>query len=138
MVRPVLTQRIAALYFGGHALVDLAWWLGVKNVAQFRGWFELDPGRPEVLDAFLMPDLVILGALSAIAAVALARNWRVAAILAGVVTGGSAYATLYLAGWVTLGGHGWMGVAAMSVETAVMAVFVVVVTGRGRVAVDTV
>ena len=123
---------LAALYFGGHAVVDLAWWLAVKNIGWFRGWFELDPARPEVLDAFLVPDLVILAAASAVAAVALWREWRSAVVLAAVVTGGSAYATLYLAGWVILGGHGWMGVAAMSVETALMVVFVWASSTRTR------
>lgn len=46
-------------------------------------------------------------------------------MIAALVTGGSAYATLYLAGWVIRGGHGWFGVTAMSIETAIMAVLLV-------------
>jgi hypothetical protein len=115
---------LAAAYFGGHAVLDLMWWLTVSNVARIRGWFELDATNRRVLDSFLLGDLLLLGVVSFAAAVALLREWRAATALAGVVTGASAYATLYLAGWVLRGGHGWMGVAAMTIETALMAVFI--------------
>ena len=131
-------RRLAALYFGGHAILDLVWWVAVHNVAWFRGWFELDPARHRVLDAFLFPDTVLLFAVSGLAAVALLRQWRSAAVLAALTTGGSAYVTLYLAHWVLQGGHGWMGVAAMSIETGIMAVFVALVTARSPAPADTV
>jgi hypothetical protein len=78
-----------------------------------------------VLNAFLLPDSIILFALSALAAVALLRGWRSALMLVAAVTGGSAYATLYIAAWVIDGGHGWMGAVAMTVETAVMGGFAI-------------
>ena len=121
-------RRLAALYFGGHAALDLVWWLTVANVGWIRGWFELDPHRHEVLNGFFLPDMVILGAVSFVAAVAILRSWRSATALAGITTGGSAYASLYLAGWVIRGGHGWFGVVAMSIETAVMVACVMALT----------
>lgn len=122
MQRPLSgLRRIAAIYFGGHAALDIVWWVTVLASPSIRGWFELDPERHRVLTAFIVPDSVILFVASAAAAVALVRGWRWAHVLVASVTGGSAYATLYLAGWVIDGGHGWLGVAAMSVETAVMA-----------------
>ena len=117
-------RTLSAVYFGGHAVVDLAWWLVVATVSSIRGWFELDPAHHRVLDGFFVPDMVILGALSCLAAVGIHRRWRGGVVLAAVVTGGSAYVTLYLAGWVARGGHGWMGVGAMTIETALMAVCV--------------
>ena len=122
------TERLAAAYFGGHAVLDLAWWGTVATWDRFRGWFELDPTHHRSLDAFFFADLVILFAASVVAALAILRRWPSAPVWAAGVTGGSAYATLYLAGWVIRGGHGWFGVAAMSIETAIMAVFVVALT----------
>jgi hypothetical protein len=116
-------ERLAAWYFGGHALLDLVWWGTVASSDRFRGWFDLDPGQGRALDAFFFPDMVILFVASAIAAGAILRRWRSANVLAALVTGGSTYATLYLAGWVIRGGHGWLGVVAMSVETTIMIVF---------------
>jgi hypothetical protein len=120
-------RALAALYFGGHAAVDAGWWLVVATMGSIRGRFELDPAHHRVLDGFFVPDIVILGALSCLAAVGIHRRWRGGVVLAAVVTGGSAYVTLYLAGWVARGGHGWMGVAAMTIETALMVVLVVAV-----------
>ena len=119
---PTRLERIAAAYFGGHALLDIAWWATVASSDRVRGWFDLDPEQARSLDAFFVPDMVILFAASAVAALAILRRWPSATVLAALVTGGSAYATLYLAGWVVRGGHGWMGVTAMSIETAIMAV----------------
>jgi hypothetical protein len=117
---PTRLERLAAAYFGGHALLDLAWWGTVASSDRVRGWFELDVAQGRSLDAFFVPDMVILFVASAVAAVAIVRRWPSAHVLAALVTGGSAYATLYLAGWVLRGGHGWMGVFAMTVETAIM------------------
>ncbi len=115
-------ERLAALYFGGHAVVDVAWWIGVLAVPRFRGWFELDPSQHRSLTSFVAGDSVLLFVVSVLAAIAVLRGWRSAAVLAGVVTGASAYCALYLYAWVIGGGHGWIGVVAMTVETAIMAV----------------
>jgi hypothetical protein len=123
-VRARTVDRLAALYFGGHAVVDVRWWIAVKASPSFRGRFDLDAGQSRVLGSFLVADLVLLGVVSAVAAVAILRRWPAARAVAGVAAGGSAYATLYIIGWVLLGGHGWMGAVAMSIETAVMVVFV--------------
>ena len=125
-VAPTRTERLAALYFGGHALLDVVWWGTVASSDRIRGWFELDPARGRSLDAFFLGDMAILFAASAIAALALVRQWPSSRVWAALVTGGSAYATLYLATWVIRGGHGWMGVVAMTIATAIMAVLVVV------------
>jgi hypothetical protein len=116
---------LAALYFGGHALVDLAWWAIVLSVGSIRGLFELDPTRHEVLNGFFLPDMVLLSIVSLIAAVALLRQWRGAIVMAAVTTGGNAYAALYLAGWVIRGGHGWIGVVAMTIEAGIMVALVI-------------
>ena len=117
---PTRLERIAAAYFGGHALLDVAWWGTVASSDRVRGWFDLDPAQGRSLDAFFLADMAILFFVSAVAALAILRRWPSATVLAAMVTGGSAYATLYLAGWVLRGGHGWMGVAAMTAETAIM------------------
>ena len=106
-------------------MLDLVWWATVFTVARFRGWFELDVHSHRVLDGFFLPDMVLLGAVSFVAAVALYRRWRGAAVLTALTTGGSAYVTLYIIGWVIRGGHGWMGAVAMSIETGVMVALVI-------------
>jgi hypothetical protein len=125
---------LAALYFGGHALVDVAWWALVLRVGWIRGLFELDPTRHEVLNGFFLPDMVLLAVVSFAAAIALLRGWRGAIALAAVTTGGNAYAALYLAGWVIRGGHGWIGVVAMTIEAGIMvALIIALVRARCRV-----
>lgn len=118
-------RTLAILYFGGHAVLDLVWWAAVGTVDRFRGWFELAPHNHRVLNGFLLPDLVLLGVASFVAAVGLQRRWRGATVLAALTSGGSGYATLYIISWVVTGGHGWMGAVAMSIETGVMVALVV-------------
>jgi len=113
-------ERLAALYFGAHAILDVAWWAVVLTIDPIRGFFELDPATPRSLNAFIVGDAVILFVLSALASAAITRRSRYAIALASVVTGGSAYVALYLAGWVVLGGHGWIGIVAMTIETSLM------------------
>lgn len=115
------TGRLAVPYLGAQAVLAVAWWLGLGASASFRGWFELEPSRPAVLDAFLVADLVVLVGGSAMAAIGLARRRSWAPPATAAVSGGAAYATLYLAGWVLLGGHGWVGLVPMVAATTLTA-----------------
>jgi hypothetical protein len=120
-----MAGRLAAAYFGGHAVFGVVWWATVLSSPRARGWFELDAAQHRILNSFLLPDAVLLTVVSGIAAVAIVRGSRWAVALAAGVSGASAYATLLIAGWVIAGGHGWIGVLAMSLETAVMVVLTI-------------
>lgn len=72
--RPTRVEQLAAIYFGGHAVLNLLWWGAVASVPRFRGWFDLDPQQGRSLDAFFFADMVILFAASVVAAIAISRR----------------------------------------------------------------
>lgn len=111
-------RRLAAGYLGLQAAAVVVWWLGLALSPTVRGWFEMDPDRPDVLTAFVAGDAVVLGPGSALAAAGLVRRSRWAAPVAAFVAGGCAYATLLLAAWVALGGRGTIGLVPMVAATA--------------------
>jgi hypothetical protein len=111
-------RRLAAGYLGLQAAAVVGWWLGLALSPRVREWFEMDPGRRDVLTAFGAGDAVVLGLGSVVAAVGLRRSARWAASVTAFVAGGSAYATLLLAAWVALGGRGAIGLAPMLAATA--------------------
>ena len=87
----------------------LAWWSLLAWSTQVRHAFEPDGDR-RVLDAYLLPDLVVLAAGSLVAAWCLLRAPRRASAAVGAVLGGFAYATLHLLGWTVRtgrAGQGW-------------------------------
>jgi hypothetical protein len=106
-------RHLAAAYLLVQAAAVPVWWLALARSPRVRGWFELDTGRHDVLSAFVVGDLVILLAGSIASAVALLRKADWAARSVAWVAGGSAYATLYLAAWVALGGRGAAGLVPM-------------------------
>lgn len=122
----------AAAYLVVQAAATVVWWALITASPAIRQRFELAADRPEVLDAFMAGDAVLLVAGSILAAIATKRRTRSAAALTALVAGGSAYSTLYLAAWVAFGGHGSLGLVLMTLATAANAwvVFVVRATGR--------
>lgn len=104
-------------YLVVQAVAVVAWWVGLVVSPSLRDWFELDGGRRDVLNAFVLGDLVVLAVGSAAAAVALQRGERWAGAIVAAVAGGCLYSTLYLAAWVGLGGVGAVGLVPMVAAT---------------------
>lgn len=125
-------RRVAAGYLGLQAAVVAAWWAALALSEPVRDWFEMDPGRRDLLTAFVAGDAVVLGLGSLAAAVGLARDSRWAGPVTAFVAGGAAYATLLLAAWVALGGRGAIGLVPMLVATAASATVAFDVTHRDR------
>ena len=100
----------------------LGWWGALVGSDRVRGWFELDAGEHDVLSAFVLADLLVVVAGSAVAALALARSWSWASSCVALVAGGLAYATLYLVTWTALGGHGVSGLVPMIAATVLTSV----------------
>lgn len=121
MGQEVRWQRPAVAYLVVQATLAVAWWVGLLVSPDLRGRFELDPSRTEVLDAFLVADLVVFAGGSAVTAWMLVRRTASSPRAAALTAGGAAYATLYLAAWVVAGGHGWMGLVPMTAATTVTA-----------------
>lgn len=111
-------RKVAVIYLVAQAAAVFGWWVALLTSPTVRGWFELDTGRRDVLSAFVVADLVVLLAGSTVAAAGLLRSARWASRAVAGVAGGSAYATLWLAGWVALGGRGAVGLVPMLVATA--------------------
>jgi len=107
------------MYLIAQAVAVVVWWLALVLSSEFRGWFELDEGRRDVLNAFVLGDVVVLAGGSMVAAVALLRQVRSAPLWVAWVAGGCAYSTLSLAAWVAFGGVGAVGLVPMLVATSV-------------------
>jgi hypothetical protein len=105
-------RRATAVVLAGQALAVAAWWLALR-VDGVRERFELRVDDRLVLDAFALPDLVVLVGGSVLAAVAVTRRaaWAPAAI-AGVA-GAATYATLHVVHHAVVAGRSWWAVACM-------------------------
>ena len=131
---PVLpVEAAAAAYFALLATLGVLLWVGAATSSIVRSWLELVPERPQVTDAFLPADLVVI-ASSALAAWALwrGRTWAIVPVLATL--GGIVYPTAYLAGWVaTTEGTGEVALAIMLAASALTGGAAVLVwRARGR------
>jgi hypothetical protein len=83
-----------------------------------------------VLDAFAIADLVVFAGGSAVTVLAVARQTGWAPLAASATAGGAAYATIWLIGWVLLGGHGWIGVPPMVAATSATTAVAVAISRR--------
>jgi hypothetical protein len=92
-------ELAAAGYFALQAAMGVLLWVGAGASDVVRPWLELVPERPQVTDAFLPADVMVI-AVSALAAWALwrGRTWAIVPVLCTV--GGVVYPTAYLIGWV--------------------------------------
>jgi hypothetical protein len=98
-VRQALPVEVAAgAWFGLQAVLGVLLWIGAARSDVVRSWLELVPDRPEVTDAFLPADLVVIVA-SALAGLALwrGRSWAMVPVL--ITVGGVVYPTAYLLAW---------------------------------------
>ncbi len=89
----------AGAYFALQAVLGVLLWVGVFNSDDVRSWLDLVPALPEVTDAFLPADAVLI-VCSTLAAWALlrCRPWALVPVL--LTAGGIVYPTAYLVGWV--------------------------------------
>lgn len=101
-------------WFAFQSAAVVAWWAAL-SVRPDWGRFFVPEGWPTVaLETFLLPDLVLAGGGSVVAAFAAARRSRSAMIPAWIVAGGMGYAALHCVGWLALTGSGALSVAAMA------------------------
>jgi hypothetical protein len=96
---PPIDVAVAALYFAAQAVVGALLWIGADLSTTVRSWLELVPERPQVTDAFLPADIVVIAA-SALAAWALWRGRPWAMVPVWFTLGGIVYPTIVLVGWV--------------------------------------
>lgn len=109
---------LVALYLGAQAVLVAAWWIVLWLVPASRGPF-LPAAWPEAaLFAFVVPDVVVIVAGSAIAAFGSlrARTWTPSMLFA--LLGAVLYATLWCVGCVVATGEGWLCVAMMIASLA--------------------
>jgi hypothetical protein len=99
-------RRLFAGYLVVQAAAGVVWWAALLASPTLRSWFELAPGRPEVMDAFLVPDALVVMAGSLLAARAVATGSRRSGAAVAFTLGGLAYATLFILGWLAATGTG--------------------------------
>jgi hypothetical protein len=109
---PSATERVFAGYLAVQALAGVGWWVALALSPTVRSWFELAPGRPEVMDAFVVADAAVIAG-SALAARGLATGAAWAVPVVAFTAGGLVYPTLYLVGWVARTGAGGPTLAIM-------------------------
>lgn len=127
--RPVAPALPAAGYLALQGLAVAVWWLLIALLPAVRAAFRPAP-EPQVLDAYLLPDLVLLAAGSLLAGWLVLRASAWAAPTTAVVLGSMAYATLHLTAWSARSGHGWPGVALMGLAVLATLVALVAVLRR--------
>ncbi|CAA9315654.1 MAG: hypothetical protein AVDCRST_MAG89-1379 [uncultured Gemmatimonadetes bacterium] len=107
-------RRVTAAYFAFQGVAIVAWWIVLWRVPSVRGWF-VAPGWTEAsLLAFLVPDLVIGGAGSMLAAWLVLRASRWSGPALWLVAGAVLYATLYCVAASIAADGAWLNVALMT------------------------
>jgi hypothetical protein len=104
-----------ALFAAICAVAVPAWWIALYQSAAVRQMFVPDPAWP-AFRGLLVPDL-LLTTFTALLAVRLKRN-RPSVMLAGLVCGAWAYATLYTIAWARLAGAPLAGPLLMTTALA--------------------
>jgi hypothetical protein len=117
--RQALPVEVAtAVWFCLQAVLGVLLWIGAGASGEVRSWLELVPERPEVTDAFLPADVVVIVA-SALAAWALWRGLTWAMVPVLVTVGGVVYPTAYLLAWTaSTGGTGDVALGIMVTTSA--------------------
>lgn len=118
-------RRLAAGYLVAQALLGIGWWVALSTTPAVRAWFELMPDRHGGLDAFLFADLVVFIGGSAAGAWLVVRRSRWASLATAFTAGGTAYATLYLLGWVVFEGTAAAGLVPMVMAMIITTVIAV-------------
>ena|GEM_PF-2645159 len=106
-------EPIYVWYFVVQAVVGVGLWVALAGSDTIRSWFELRPGTPAVMDAFVFADviIVVVGSLLSAWALHTGASWAVPVV--AFTAGGVVYPTLYLAGWVSFTGTGALCLAVM-------------------------
>jgi protein-S-isoprenylcysteine O-methyltransferase Ste14 len=105
-------RQSASVYFALQGLAVIAWWCLLFFVPASRRFFQMG-ASDEILLAFWLPDLALLG-LGSLAVSAFCRfesKFLTAALW--LVVGAVSYATLYCLAFALLNGSGWLGVTLM-------------------------
>jgi hypothetical protein len=121
------THSLVSVYLLAQAAAVAAWWLVLWTVPAARAPFVV-AGWPEgTLLAFALPDVAVLVAGSAAAALGLRGRRPWARPVVWLVAGAVLYATLWCVGANVVTGAGWLSTAMMVACSAAMAVVVAVV-----------
>jgi hypothetical protein len=106
------TAWVFAGYLLAQAVVGVLFWVTLAASPTAREWLELVPEKPEVTDAFVFADAVVVAG-SAVGAWAVLnrRSWAVPVV--AFTAGGLVYPTLFLACWVAVAGTGAVTLAVM-------------------------
>lgn len=121
-------RKAAAAYYLIQGLVVMGWWGLLITRPDTRRWFALESSSLTTLWAFWLPDLLIIGPVSLLAAILISLRNRYATSAMWLVTGGVTYATLYTLAIVMMTDHGWPGVVLMLPATLWSGVFATALT----------
>jgi hypothetical protein len=118
-------------YFALQAAFGVLLWVGADLSDVVRSWLELVPERPQVTDAFLPADVVVI-ASSVLAAWALWRGRPWAMVPVWFTVGGIVYPTVYLIAWVATTDDTGEVALAMMLLASVLCCGAALLAGRSR------
>ena len=107
-------RRVTAAYFAFQGVAVVVWWIVLWRVPSVREWFVAPGWTESSLLAFWVPDLVIGGAGSMLAAWLVLRASRWAGPALWLVVGAMLYATVYCVAASFATDGAWLNVALMT------------------------
>src|SRR5690348_8788085 len=99
-------------YFALQGVAVISWWLVLLFVPSTRAYFQMGSSA-EMLLAFWLPDLLLLGVGSLVGAGLGLREHSLGLFVLCAVCGAVGYAGLYCLAFALLTDTGWLGVALM-------------------------
>lgn len=112
-------HRASALYLAAQGLGTVAWWIGLFTSDSIRSLFVPTDAGWEAVRNLVIPDVVVFGGLSLLAAVFLWTDHRLAKTSLVAITGAGTYATAVAWSWLAAPVSHWVGAVVMTLSLVI-------------------
>lgn len=109
-------RQAGALFLAAQGIGTVAWWIGLYNSGAIRSAFVPTDAGWEAVRNLVIPDVVVFGGLSLLAAVLLWNDHRHAKASLIAITGAATYATAVAWSWLAAPVSHWVGAAVMTLS----------------------
>lgn len=111
--------RVSALYLAAQGVGTVAWWIGLYNSDAIRSLFVPTNAGWDAVRNLVIPDVLVFGGFSLLAAVLLWADHRFAKASLVAITGAATYATAVAWSWLAAPVSHWLGAVVMTLSLVI-------------------